>query len=345
MTQLLILILVGAALPVTTSPQRASTRPSSSSFAAQVEAFNLLQQNETKKAAPILEKIYLDTPLDQRSRALVMNHAIVDLAQHQTVMRGVKDLTTYLRKHRDPDEPATNLLAVALNTAVGFDWKLKRGELWQAGFREWDRRNEDLDRMTPGWRRWGTRWITDAELAQIRSEMKANHQAVIEQQTRCDKAHENAQAIHEKYTVALSQRESDRQIVQYLQSYNNTYGPNAALGQPPAAGYDPYFIASQTNTFMADAMRVTEDARRLSPELAIAVKEFSDELQKLQELQAKVVRPKWPTSFDPVDPTSPAATKPPAIAIPTTAPTTQRATTAPSNQIRGLKPLPGEHHF
>src|SRR5437660_1545250 len=67
------------------------------------QAVALMRENKYDKAAPLLEKIYAATSPEQRSRGLVLNHAIVDLTRKVYVMRALRDLDQYLTKHRAED--------------------------------------------------------------------------------------------------------------------------------------------------------------------------------------------------------------------------------------------------
>src|SRR5438034_406927 len=78
------------------------------------QAFALMRAGKFDRAGERLERLYRAIPPAQRSRALVLNHAILDLVQKRLVMRGVKDLVDYLTQHRADDELATNILGASL---------------------------------------------------------------------------------------------------------------------------------------------------------------------------------------------------------------------------------------
>jgi hypothetical protein len=326
MIQLLIPMLICAAAP---GPM-ASTRPAmpANLRAMQIEAFDLMRQEQIRKAAPVLEKVYKETPVAQRNRALVLNHAVLDLSQKTYVMRAIKDLTEYLVKNRDPDEYATNLLGGALNIAVATDPKLKNGNLWQTAFREWDRRNYVLDHSRKGWRRWGTRWLSDADYAQIQAEIAGLKQAVKDQTDVANRAHNRATSLIEQYSNAVDAREKSKYIIQYLQWQNQSFTLPQTLNLDPSS---PNFrqvegpVKDFSNAYMA--------AQQLGPEMHAAIQEVRNEMRKLKELEAKVVRPQWPTTFEPVDPTGPEADQP----INTGPPPTTGPVEPPQ---QGLRPLP-----
>jgi len=62
--------------------------------AMHVQAYELMRAEKFEKATPLLERVYRGVPVPtaQRRRALVINHAILDLVQRVNVMRAVCDL-------------------------------------------------------------------------------------------------------------------------------------------------------------------------------------------------------------------------------------------------------------
>src|SRR5262245_40726632 len=95
-----------AASPPTTKP----TLPE-----LEVHAVALMRNDQWADARALFEEIGRATPPAQRSRPLVLNRAIVDVATKANAMRAVRELSDYLRANRDPDETATNILGSALN--------------------------------------------------------------------------------------------------------------------------------------------------------------------------------------------------------------------------------------
>src|SRR3954454_6654971 len=97
--------LAPAAAPTPTAP---STRPgapralsSDELHALEREAFDLMKAGKYSKAATALEKVYAAIPPAQRSRALVLNHCIVDVVGKKYAMRGVRDLLEYFQRQTD----------------------------------------------------------------------------------------------------------------------------------------------------------------------------------------------------------------------------------------------------
>ncbi len=293
---------------VAASPATQPAKPPPPDLAAlHTQAYELLLKGDFPKAKKPLEKVYEATPAPTRNRALVLNHAILDVTQKTFVMRALKDLTEYLTKNRDPDEEATNILGGALNTAVAVNPKLKSGELWQTAFREWERRNYVLDHSRKGWRRWGTRWIEEAEYTRIQEQIKTLKQAVLDQQEVANRAYDRAASVSQQYTNALNAKEQARYLVQYLQWYNGTYNLPPQLNTNPS---DPNYLQFQPSAAVNNYTNAYMEAQRLGPEMEVAIRELNTEQQKLAELQKKVIRPEWPKRFDPIDPNGPEADKP-----------------------------------
>src|SRR5207248_7611103 len=92
------------------------------------------------------------------------------------------DLTDYLTRNRAEDEPAMNVLGFALNVSATQDPNIKKSALWNQAFKEWDRRNYLLDHGRPGYRRWGTAWITDEAYKEIDSK-RAELRLAVDDQT------------------------------------------------------------------------------------------------------------------------------------------------------------------
>src|SRR6476660_5788118 len=81
------------------------------------QGVQLMRGGQFEKARPILEKLYESTPPAQRSRPLVIDHAILDMTQKVYAARAVKDLMQYFASHSVNDEAATNVLGASLNIA------------------------------------------------------------------------------------------------------------------------------------------------------------------------------------------------------------------------------------
>jgi hypothetical protein len=342
MMQLMISLLLLAAAPAT-APTRSPTTvattgravrpPAANPMELHTRAYDLMRGGDIKKASVEIEKAYKAVSAEQRNRALVLNRAIVDIKQRTYIMRALKDLTQYLTKHRDPDELATNILGGALNVAVAENPKLKSGELWQSAFREWDRRNYVLDHSRKGWRRWGMRWVTEAEYAKIQGEIQGLKQAVEDQREVANRAYDRAWSISQQYTNAVNAVEKNRYLIQYLQWYNGSYKLPQRLNRDPSS---PNYGQFDTPQIVTDYTSAYLEAQRLGPEMEVAMRELNREAVKLRQLETKIIRPEWPTQFDPVDPGGAEADKP----LPTTNPAPTSAPAAEKPFLPGFKPLP-----
>ena len=159
---------------------------------------------------------------------MVLNRAILDVTQKSLVMRGLKELSAYLIMRPQEDEEATNILGGGLNVAAS-DPSLMSGQLWQAAYKEWSRRNDLLDKSRPGYRRWGTLWVTDDEYAKIMASREELKQAVMDQQQKVNEAAARAQDLVQQQQVAIQNRDQYTNLGRYLGS--NTMDPNLAWTQ------------------------------------------------------------------------------------------------------------------
>ncbi len=277
-----------------------------SALELQTQAFEWMGRKNYPKARTALEEAYDMTRPEGRNRALVVNRAILDVTQKTVVVRGIGDLTAYLAAHPAQDEPATNILGGALNLAAS-DVVVVNGPIWQAGFHEWDRRNEALDTSRPGYRRWGAVWVTDDIRRQIQAKQDERKQDVADQQDVVKEAGD--------YIIDLYQRENPdpKSYAKTVDDSNplsmQISDPNLVWRQSGSTIFLPVFNAHwQSNIFTGGP----------TPQMKQAMDRYRRELNTLQALQAKVLRPNWPTRFEGVDPNGAEANAPPGVA--TTAP-------------------------
>ena len=204
------------------------------------------------------------------------------------------------------------MLGGALNIAAR-DPALKQGPLWQTMFKEWDRRNYVLDQSRPGWRRWGTRWVSDDDYAKIKAQQEALRQSVYDAQDRVNQASIHANALITAYQNASNQYNAFGSLLGYLQNYTGT--PTNTWNQL-TNGQGVANQAAVQAFIDADAALI-----HLGPEVAGAVQEYQNQVALLQKLETTVIRPEWPTQFEPVDPNGAEAAKPGHLATqPATAP-------------------------
>jgi hypothetical protein len=282
----------------------------------QRQAYTLMRKGKFDLAGARLDRVYNAVPATQRSRALVLNHAILDLVQKRLVMRGMKDLADYLAQHRGDDEEATNILGALLEMAAGKPG-VKAGAMWQAAFREWDRRNFVLDHSRPGWRRWGVMWVSEEEQNMRDARREGLRQAIIEQADRIDR-----QAVYINSLIEQHQRVSrSRSTYGYLQGYVQQVQSNPTLellrnGTSGSGG------GGVTDAPLRPELEDRLSVQQIEADIAAAVQDLQLEQSHYRDLekQEEVFRPTWPTRFDPVDPdapppappatTAPAATRP-----------------------------------
>jgi hypothetical protein len=263
-----------------TTVPAAATQPASSDPLAQ--AVLLIKRNETAKAREALDAIWKATPPEQRSRALVLNRAIVDLGDRRFVIRAVRDLGEYLAAHPAVDEPATNVLAAALNNAA-FDPRLKRGEIWQLAWKEWSGRNEALDQSRPGFRRWGADWLTDEQYAALRQRQKELEDLIHRQGEIVDADLRRAGDIDQ----AMSVREFIQDAAWFAGVQTNSVNKTI-----DSQFYDSEreYVQNVNQFFELNAARNSARA------------EVQRDMAKLKDLILQRERPTWPTRFEPVDP-------------------------------------------
>ncbi len=276
----------------------------------ETQAFDWMGKGNYPKARTLIDRAYSLTPAAQRNRALILNRAILDVTQKSLVMRGLKELSTYLIARPEADEEATNILAGGLNVAAG-DPALMNGALWQSAYKEWNRRNEELEKHRPGFRRWGVEWVSEDEYGKIQASREALKQAVMDQQAKVNAAATQAQDLLSQQQAAIQNRDQYANVWNYL-NYNRA-DPRQTWNQGGFTGNSSFFNAY----VVAD-----QQLRVLGPQVQAALQQYDTEVRALRDLQAKVIRPQWPTKFEAVDPNGPEAVDPPVMVA-----TTQPATT------------------
>jgi hypothetical protein len=287
------------------------------------EAVELMKAEQFLKAAEKLEKVYAAIPPGKRDRALVLNHAITDTAGRSFAMRGVRDLLDYFKDHPEADEPATNVLAVALNVTAE-NARVKASPLWQSGYREWEKRNRALDVSRAGYHRWGAKWISDVEYNAFEDRRKKVNEEIAAQIDQVDRAASQVNALNQQYNSARE----DRERFDYLNGYVDqarTYSAGQLALQsaqgPPDVAAIALSIGAQMQRQIADAnlqrqLAAWKAANEARGDLLLAVGNLQAENGRLGRLvgERDKIRPQWPQHADPVDPDA----RP--------APTTQRTT-------------------
>src|SRR5688572_1795217 len=77
-----------------------ATKPSPEQLHAQ--AYDFMRQDKFDKATPLLNRAYKETPPQQKTRALVLNRALLDLVQKTNPMRAIKDVYDYMAANSNP---------------------------------------------------------------------------------------------------------------------------------------------------------------------------------------------------------------------------------------------------
>ena len=247
-----------------------ATRPSAEQFHAM--AYPLLRDKQYQKAATPLESAYKARPLAQQPRALVLNHALLDIALKQNAMRAIKDLREYLAAQEQGDEHAVNLLGAALEVA-GREERLQETELYQSAEKQLEQSIKLLERARPGERKWGSEWKPQAEFNDLDAKRDASRKTAREARQAMQKAlHEAEQA------AAKVDRIEDK----------------GGAGKRKA-------VAKRSANLDA--------ARRESAE---AEKHLADAKAALEAARKNLFGPTWSTDLTPIDPATPnAGRKPP----------------------------------
>jgi hypothetical protein len=224
------------------------------------------------------------TPRQQRSRALVLNRAIVDLGDPRFATRAARDLSEYLVAHPAPDELATNILAAALNNSAS-DAKTKRGEAWQSAWKEWSRRNEELDKSRAGYRRWGAEWLSDEQYAARRRRQKDLEDQIAQQAEAVDADLRRVGALAQ----AMSVREFIEDAGEFTVGQTNTVNPWLESG-----AYESEHESVQNLNHFYEVNAISNRAKA----------EAQGDMTRLQQLLMQRERPRWPKRFEPVEPST-----------------------------------------
>ena len=246
-----------------------------------------------------MERAFETTPPAQRTRPLVLNRAILDLTQRVNVMRAVRDTYQYLRANPEQDEQAVNILGAALNVAAD-NPRWKRGTLWQSAFKEWERRTNQMNDLRPGYRRWGTQWLTEEQYQMLQADRDAIDRAIDQQAARVDRATTVVETLAARHQALVQTAQIQRQ--QFTTPGQQGYDPNAPIGRPagtsPLIPTDPSQSAAAATAWAAS----NDAASRAAAELAVATKDRELEARRLAELRRakSSLRPMWPTTFEPL---------------------------------------------
>ena len=389
-------LMLSIAATTTAAP---ATRPSAEALHAQ--AVELMRQDQLDKALEQMDKAYAVTPATERNRPLVLNRAILDLRLRLNVMRAVRELHAYLVDRPEPDEEAHNILGAALNVAAASP-RVKNGAVWQAAFREWERRNDEMDASRPGFRRWGAQWLSEQEYEASQDDRVALQRAADEQQARVDQAQTRVETLRLRHQALVAADQAERQrrlsdwaeqqdLIRDLRGYEQQvrsyetqkrlyeqwlqrqqqlqpprpgtgHAPQQPAAPPPAAPATPQAATPAPVSPAAGRQTVSlppilpispattvDDGifpRDSKAEQARIASEFAGAMKDLQAEQARLGvakralqaagRPRWPTTFEPIDL---AATTPPSLPPPDPEALAARARRAEGETERGKTPF------
>jgi hypothetical protein len=152
-------------------PVAPTSRPSPEQLHAQAYEFMLAGQSQRAQAP--LEQAYKARPLRQQPRSLILNRAILDIAQRINIMRPVKDLREYLANlpPEQVDEDAVDLLGAALQAARKSP-RTAELPLTRTGEKQLALSIELLEQSRPRERKWGQKWYTENDFREIRARVE-----------------------------------------------------------------------------------------------------------------------------------------------------------------------------
>jgi hypothetical protein len=284
---------VAATQPSAAPPARvpvAATRPATTRFATSQptpaelrelhrQAVELMRQGQFAKAVPPMAKVYKALPPEEQNRAVIVNQAILDLTQKTTAVRGLRDLSRYLIKHRDPDETATNVLGSLLDLTADMQ-RVKDGAIWQEAYREWNRRNYVLEKSVPDGHRWGVKWLTAAEYEALEKQ-----KADLEQQ---------------KQTLFADLERATWRVNALTDQYNAAANEAIAFG---GHAHDPRLHGpSGQCPLCGNQLRSYAEVSRLSAQVVGEQRELSGIRTKYDQVTKRTIKPPWPGRYEPVEP-------------------------------------------
>jgi hypothetical protein len=263
----------------------ATSRPTKPPAQLLAEAYDLMQAGKIDKAAPLFEQIRRQTPPPQRSRAMVLDAAIVDYTQNVNVQRAVKELSAYVAT-APLDEMATDLLGAADRKANDRAPRYLTTPVSRDAQRVLADSVSQLQAKRPEMHKWGKQWVTDSVFASIQE------------------AREAAQRDYEQAMKTVT--DAKQQIAACEQRLNAARNIDTA-GPPPPAG------ASNDLSRQVAAQKRFErerDARLAQEEMSRAQERLKTAQADADAALARVPKPDWPTVFEPVPPEGAAVTMP-----------------------------------
>jgi hypothetical protein len=153
-----------------------------------MQAYEFMLAGQLQRAHAPLEQAYKSRPLAQQPRPLILNRAILDIAQKVNVMRPVKDLRDYLANllPGQVDEDAVDLLGAALQVAAK-NPKWVELPLYKTAEKQMQNSIEVLEQARPHERKWGQKWYREIDFRRIQFDVNRATQAYKFEQDRADR--------------------------------------------------------------------------------------------------------------------------------------------------------------
>ena len=312
-------VVAAAAAPVATPaiPVTPTTQPSPQNLHAQ--AYQFMRAGEFDKATPLLIRAYNFTPPAQRSRALVLNLALLELVQKHSVLHGIRELYGYMAQNPKHDEAAMNIMGSSLNLAVD-NPKWRDGPIYSAAYREFSRREVAMEKLRPGYRRWGPRWITEEEWQEI----KRKERELIRQMAELS---EKMERLDTDMKSATAQMATARQRVSAFGWHS--HGTDLKV---------PVYIKGCVMCEQIEGVR--ETVNRLMQDVHAEQMEINGYRARYKELKDQLdkLHPEWPAAYDPIDPAAPPPPEPANPPLPATTPTDEAVEAQQLSQEKGATP-------
>jgi hypothetical protein len=310
-----IALLAVAWTAVQTSAQVApSTRPYHAASPPSIETIvSLMREEQYDKASAQMDLLFAAVPPNRRTRPMVLNRAVLDLRHANTTMRVVKELTEYLVNDPVEDEPATNILGSALDAAVRQNPQAIQSAAFEAGAKEWQRRNQAMDHSRAGWRRWGAKWLSDDEFRGIDTQYKQYRAQLAEQQETTYRARQRYESLYGRQGSVSPGRSRSLPFTYYL-PFGHTCTPSrsqllphvGAVGQ--MAGREEAPIAEPTLRQTAYTAKADAEAQEKALEEMVCHRPRAEFPRAYPAVAAAELKP--PPGPSPIRPTTSPATHP-----------------------------------
>jgi len=245
-----------------------------------------MREEKFDKATPLLNRAYNETPAAQRSRPLILNRALLDLVQKGNLPRAIKDMSQYFARNPAPDEEASNLLGSLLQLAAE-NPRWRNGPLYADAFREFARREATLERHRPGYKRWGPKWLTQAEFDEIKRKDRELNAQITEQGQVVSRINMTVTTLTDQYNTAATRARGFSNHV-HVRRYN-----------------DPIVINPTPCPVCAAMAEAAQSVQEISADVNVASGELQRANTKYQQLQLRAAKPTWPTRYPPIDPDAP----------------------------------------